>query len=373
MAFGVRILTIGSAERVPNSERLSVFGILGYKAVSANLDDGSPRFEKGERVIYVPEGSHVPETMLREHGFWGQHPQFGREMGLLSGANGDVVKPLTLRGQMSTGLLWKLPDHLSHLPDTTDVAAEFGITEWIPPVPAELLAIAMPLTAARLNYEIGRLKMYPNLLADDEIVVTEKLEGECIQMTWLGGDRVEGCHADGRIAITTKGLGRQGLAFRDVEAAAKVPILRGVERAGLVDGLLRIVEGLGAQDRKVRLLSEAIGAGVKKLHYGEQTPTARAFDVRVDHRWLPEDERAEAFAMGGVERAPLLWRGRFDPERIEELRQGQTTLKDKHIREGVVVGSTGEQDKRLTELGDNVRPLLKAHSDAFLKKFGKDD
>src|SRR3546814_11077660 len=86
-----------------------------------------------------------------------------------------------------------------------------------------------------------------------------------------------------------------------------------------------------------------------------------------------EDERAEAFGRADLERAPLLWRGRFDPERIEELRQGQTTLNDKHIREGVVVGSTGEQAKRITELGDAVRPLLKAHSDAFLKKFGKVD
>src|SRR3546814_8581249 len=97
-----------------------------------------------------------------------------------------------------------------------------------------------------------------------------------------------------------------------------------------------------SSDLKVRLLSEAIGAGVKKLHYGESTPTARCFDIRVNERWLPEDERAEAFGRADLERAPLLWRGRFDPERIEELRPGQKTLNDTHIREGVVVGSTGE-------------------------------
>src|SRR3546814_17566028 len=72
-----------------------------------------------------------------------------------------------------------------------------------------------------------------------------------------------------------------------------------------------------SSDLKVRLLSEAIGAGVKKLHYGESTPTARCFDIRVNERWLPEDERAEAFGRADLERAPLLWRGRFDPERIE--------------------------------------------------------
>src|SRR3546814_15249263 len=89
-------------------------------------------------------------------------------------------------------------------------------------------------------------------------------------MTWLGGDRVEGCHADGMIAITTKGLGQQGLVFRDVEAAGNVPILRAAERAGLLDGLKRIVRTLGAEDPKVRLLSDAIGAGVKKLRSYER-------------------------------------------------------------------------------------------------------
>src|SRR3546814_2699275 len=88
----------------------------------------------------------------------------------------------------------------------------------------------MPLTAARLNFEIGRLKMYPNLLVDDEVVVTEKLEGECLQMTWLGGDRVEGCHADGMIAITTKGLGQQGLVFRDVRSEEHTSELQSLMR-----------------------------------------------------------------------------------------------------------------------------------------------
>src|SRR3546814_18758308 len=56
MAFGVRILTISSAARVPTSDRLSVSRVLGYDAVSANQEDGSALFADGERVIYVPEG-----------------------------------------------------------------------------------------------------------------------------------------------------------------------------------------------------------------------------------------------------------------------------------------------------------------------------
>lgn len=367
------ILTIADGRPVPNSDRLSVFRVLGYDAVSANLEDGTPRYQAGERIVYVAEGSRIPEAMLREHGFWGIHKDRQVEMGLLSGPNGDVVKPLTLRGQLSTGLLWKLPAELAHLPDTTDVSDHFGITEWIPPVPEELLAVALPLSRARLSYEIARLKTYPTLLEGEEVVVTEKLEGECIQMTWLGGDVVEGIHCGGRIAIATKGLGRQGLVFKDNEQADRVPIMQAVRNAGLIEKFHGVVMAMGGEDRKVRMVCEAIGPGVKKLHYGGKAPTARAFDLRVDDRWLPEDEFAVQMEVNSIPRAPLLYRGPYDADIIEDLRQGKTTLTGDHIREGVVVKKAGEQDKVPTALGDTIRPILKAHSDAFLKKFGADD
>jgi len=368
-----RILTIDAVNPIPKADRLLAYRVLGYDAVAANLEDGSHRFAVGERVVYVAEGSQLTEALLKEHGFWGIHKDRQIVMGLLSGPGGDVIKPLTLRGQLSTGLLWKLPEELSHLPDTTDVSEHFGITEWIPPVPEQLLAIAMPLTRAALTYEIGRLKMYPDFLAGDEVVVTEKLEGECLQMTWLGNEPVEGAHFGGRITVTTKGLGRQGLVFKDCPESENVPIIRAVRNAGLLDKLHAMVESMGAESQKIRLLCEAIGPGVKKLHYGNTVPTARAFDIRVNDAWLTEDEFDLAVRNADIQRAPVLWRGTFDAAKIEELRQGKTTLDDKHIREGVVVKSIGSQDKRTTALGDTIRPILKAHSDAFLNKFGRDD
>lgn len=372
MAFAVRILPITRAARVANSDRLSVFRILGYDAVSANNENGTMRFEEGERIVYVPEGSVIPEVMLREHGFWGLHPQHQVEMGLLSGPAGNVVKPLTLRGQLSTGLLWKLPAELGHLPDGADVTDHYGIKEWIPPVPKELLAVAMPLPSARLNYEIGRYKMYPDLLYNDEVVITEKLEGECLQITWIP-EGADGIHGNGHVAVTTKGLARQGLVFKDVPEADKIPVIRGFKQADLLPLFQKMVKYLDGQDRKVRLLAEAIGAGVQKLHYGNRIPTARAFDIKIDERWLPEDEKSAAMIANQIERVPVLWRGKFDPDQFEALRQGQTTLDDTHIREGIVINAVGEQAVRMTALGDQIRPILKFHSDAFLKKFGIND
>lgn len=366
--FAVRILTIKSVADVAAAETLSVNRILGYDAVTNKHPDGSHRFAPGERVVYVPEGAKIPRELLEEHGFWDH--ELGQ--GKLSSPGKDVVRPLTLRKQLSQGLVWKLPASLAHLPDNADVAEMLGIVQYVPEVPEELLRVCRPLYDAKASYEIERYKTYPDLLAGKEVTYTEKLEGECLQMTWMRGEVHEGLYAGGRVAVTTKGLGHQGLVFLDNEEAREVPVVRAMLGSGLLDKFVAMALDVG-QDSRVRLFSEAVGPGVKKLHYAGKAPFTRSFDVRVEDTWMTEDEKAGNFTAFEIERVPVLWRGVFDPAKVEELRQGDTTIGGGHIREGVVITATGDQSRVETALGDSVRPILKAHSDAFLKKFGKDD
>src|SRR5690606_24648657 len=107
-----------------------------------------------------------------------------------------------------------------------------GITRFVPEVPEALLRVATPLFEAKTGYDISRLRMYPDLLVDDEVVVTEKLEGECLIMTYFGGARHEGLFADGKIAIATKGLSEKGLVFIDNDEARKVPVVRAAFASG---------------------------------------------------------------------------------------------------------------------------------------------
>lgn len=368
-----RILTIDAVKPIPKADRLMTYRILGYDAVSANLPDGTPRFSHGERIVYIAEGARLPEAMLREGGFWGMHPQKEVEMGLLSGPGGDVVKPATLRGQLSTGLIWKLPEELSHLPDMTDVSDHYGITEWVPEIDPALLEVAMPLAQAKVDYQIGRLKTYPDFFEDKEVIVTEKLEGECLQLTWLGNETVEGVHGDGQVTLATKGLGRQGLVFRECEASERVPVIRAARNADIIRRFGMIVHNMRATDQVVQLFVEAIGPGIKKLHYGQAKPSVRGFDCRIGQRWLTEKELDSYLMQAGIAPAPVLWRGIYDADVIESLREGNTTLEADHIREGVVIKATGEQDMQLTSMGNFIRPILKTHCDVFLRKFGQDD
>jgi RNA ligase (TIGR02306 family) len=372
--IAARILPVISVADVPKADRLSVVTILGYQAVVAKNPDGSHVHSPGQRVVYVPEGMTVPDDLLKQHGFWGPNPETGVVQGTLAGPRGSLIRPMTLRKQLSTGLVWDVPAALEGLPDGTDVSAHYGLTEWVPEIPQSLLRMAMPLYEAKNDYAIARLKMYPNFFRDgEEVVVTEKLHGECLQATWLGGRVVAGLHGGGTVALTTKGMARSGYAFRDVEESRKVPIIRAARKADIVERLIEMVRSMGAEHSRVRLYAEAVGAGVQKMHYGEAEPNARGIDLRVEERWLQEDEKSAVFADGGLARVPVLYRGPFDHATIDALREGATTMGGKHDREGVVVTSTGPQDRRLTELGDSIRPSLKYHSDRFLRKFGIED
>jgi len=72
--------------------------------VVANLqDDGTPRWEPGEILIYVAEGSIVPDDVLRERHYWDDD----KGVGLLEGKKGNRVKMRRFAGFESRGLLFK--------------------------------------------------------------------------------------------------------------------------------------------------------------------------------------------------------------------------------------------------------------------------
>lgn len=74
------------------------------REVVANLqDDGTPRWSVGEPVVYVAEGSIVPEDLLRTRGYWNED----KGIGLLEGKKGNRVKMRRFAGFESRGLLFK--------------------------------------------------------------------------------------------------------------------------------------------------------------------------------------------------------------------------------------------------------------------------
>lgn len=133
--------------------------------------------------------------------------------------------------------------------------------------------------------------------------------------------------------------------------------------------------------RNVVLFGERYGSGVQAGYaYGfENGATAfRAFDVTVDRKYLSFDEKARWFDQHRVEMVPVLWRGSFSQEKIEELTEGPSTLSEgsqvqddtiKVGREGVVILSATERSV-VTDSKVFERAQLKSISFAYLARKG---
>jgi tRNA-binding EMAP/Myf-like protein len=72
--------------------------------VVANLqEDGTPRWSEGETVVYVTEGSIVPDDVMKERGYWNEE----RDRGYLDGNRYNRVKMRRMSGYESRGLLFR--------------------------------------------------------------------------------------------------------------------------------------------------------------------------------------------------------------------------------------------------------------------------
>lgn len=72
--FSCPVVRVASVEDHFNADRLSIIKMegLGYTAISAKMDDGSPRYKAGDWVVYIPSASVLPEWLLKEMGFWNE-------------------------------------------------------------------------------------------------------------------------------------------------------------------------------------------------------------------------------------------------------------------------------------------------------------
>jgi RNA ligase (TIGR02306 family) len=140
-----------------------------------------------------------------------------------------------------------------------------------------------------------------------------------------------------------------------------------------------LLRHLSGETRSVVLFGELYGSGVQDMAYGlvNGAKGFRAFDVAVDGTYLDFDEKASLFDRFGVESVPLLYRGPFSWEAVEEQTYGPTTLCSAEKagrfqgREGCVV--TPVRERYSPELGGGGRVILKSISADYLARKGGTD
>lgn len=365
--FSCPVVRVAAVEEHPNADRLSLVRLegLGYLCIANKLEDGSPRYRPGDFVVYIPSSSVLPEWLLKSMGFWNEDA--GR--GMLAGSGGDRVKPLKLRGVFSEGVLFPtLPmsipdacmlevtisyngnDGMPMLHVGEDASEVLGITKWSPPIPVHMAGEVASVPEAALTYDFERWESSPGIFDPGEVVVaTEKLHGTCCIIQYfpdMDHPEMFPDYAGYRsITVSSKGLGSQGLVFKNNEANANNLYVRAL-RTLLADhdlaGLLHSMSKVDGGAHPVAILGEVFGKGVQDLDYGTTKPTFRVFDMRIGREWLSPD--AVAYWGRDLPRVPTLYTGPFDRAAIETVRDGTTTVGGTNVREGVVVRSLVPRD-----------------------------
>jgi RNA ligase (TIGR02306 family) len=173
--FGVTIEEIDKVESIPGADRIQKASL---KGMSFEFVIGKDSFKSNDKVLYFPVDSLIPLSVQEKLGVAGK----------LSGSKKERVKTIKLRGTLSQGLVGSL-DLIKDMPkqegidEPTAITEFLGITKYeVPEIPcknANLRRLPCGLTI----YDIEGADRYKNILdmlMEQEVVITEKMEG-CLE------------------------------------------------------------------------------------------------------------------------------------------------------------------------------------------------
>ena len=374
----------------PNAEKLELAKVADYRCVV-----GKDLYKTGDLVAYIPEAAIIPEDQLHFFGYWSE----ANGKGLLAGSKGDRVKAVKLRGEVSQGLVFPVnkiamylgqPDREFEVGD--DVAGLLGIVKYEPPIPVGMAGeVYNAGQAVTVDYDIENLKKYPDVMQEgEEVIFTEKLHGTSFQIGMLpvcgqyqNDDhfRVKTEDGEAYFFIASKGLGAQGLCFKDNETNKNNVYVRAARQSKLFEKLLKLcnemieLNGLTDFEEPLILQGEVFGA-VQDLTYGAKQGEIffRAFDICVGERsyrrYFDEEMFAKAMDIMELDRCPVLYKGPYSKEKILELtHHTKSKVCPEQISEGGVVKPTKERrDPSIPTMGGRV--ILKSINEDYLLRKG---
>ncbi len=364
--FIVPLKRIRAIEPHPNADSIEFAVVDGYRSIVKKGE-----FLPGDLVAYIPEGALLPEWLLKRLNFWNAE----KNCGTLNGKEGNRVKAIRLRGELSQGICYPVDldvgDGQPHC-EGDDVAQLLGITKYEPPIPVamdgEVFNAGQELT---LGFDVENWKSYPDVLQDgEEVIFTEKLHGTCTVVAILPykDAHPEAFGEKKNILIFSKGLGAKGLTFKNNERNRSNLYVRATrELVERIDEAQR--DNPDGVDVPNFILGETFGPGVQDLAYGKQVGFrvfAAAYGYRGDQRYQNWSfVEGSLKARFGFETVPVVYRGPFSMAAMREHTDGKTTLPADHIREGIVMAPVVERmDPRIG------RVCLKSVSADYLTRKG---
>src|ERR1035437_8216860 len=343
----------------PNADKLNIVKIGGYECITNKNVDGSPRYNQGDAVLYIPEGAVMPEWLLRRLDMW----DHDKNKGVLAGSAGNRVKMIKLRGMFSAGILYPvsggfhepLSGEYSQTPcmcidvdndvrdmhgnfvfdngvETmevefdTDYAQTLEIVKYESPVPIHMADEVMALFGVPAKYDFENLKSVPDMFDDfDMVVATEKLHGTFVQFGCVHGLHHEELFGKNKnIYVCSKGLGSQGLVFKNNEQNKNNLYVKALNKL-LANGLDEYLNDVvNESNLAFRIFGEIYGGNVQDLSYGLNQPELKIFDIMTGNSFIDSNDCIRLTALGNLSVVPVLYCGYFDIEKLTLLRDGKT-------------------------------------------------
>lgn len=182
------IRRISEIRPIEGADNIVIAAVDGWQLIT-NKENG---FKVGDLCVYFEIDSWMPHSLAPFLTKPGSSPK------IFNGVEGQKLKTIRLRGQLSQGLILPLTDDLKEFGEGTDVTELLGIQKYEKPIPAQLQGKARGLFPAflrktdqeRVQNILSDLIRHPGMDADWE--VTLKLDGSSMTV-YNSGESVGVC------------------------------------------------------------------------------------------------------------------------------------------------------------------------------------
>jgi len=293
-------------------------------------------YKDGDEVIFVPEKSMLSGLIKSEFEKY------------LAGPDNNRVKSIRLRGEISSGIIIPktlVPDFNSYIVGD-DISELLGIQKYEPPIPVclagKVKSFDIPFVGSHDCEHVG---IYVNeLIPGERVIITEKVHGS---QTILAHE----IETDTTI-VSSKGMLKNGLSLQEEDSNT---YWASIKNCNLIN-LIKQNYNSGV----VQIFGEVVPVQ-GGYSYGQNKPTVKLFDIRLNGVSIPYDKVPECFKELWV---PILYDGEINliekkvviyedetkgilktktnyilPKEIVDLCKGNELVSGKglHIREGVVL------------------------------------
>ena len=318
--FRCPVIEIGKFGKHSGADSLSILSVDGVPCIFRTGD-----FQEGDKAVYIPLDAMVP---LDNPAFSFLEPEAVGKGKL------KRLKAKKLRGKYSEGLLIPVKNIILDGVDTlsigVDLAGAMGIKKFVEVIPACLSGEQESNPGITPVYDMESWDKYGDLLIEGEdVVITEKLHG-CNSL-YMVHDDLDEEHPGHNEKFY---VGTHHTFQKDTKETA---YWKAARKYGLDKSLWDYTE--------VAVYGEIYGP-VQDLHYNvpPNDIALAVFDMYdvANREWFDWDRVLKNCCILGLPTVPVLYRGPYRKDMIEQLVDGESTLGG-NIREGIVIKSTSNR------------------------------